>query len=141
MATIESANLGIGRTGRRRSEYFDLNGTISWSDDEIRANRPFLLRGYLVERDGTLDSYSVRADGGLNRRQRGVSDDIIGEIWEQIEMRPGEGTNFRFERRARDLTRSDYHEHTGEFRAVVTIVPTELTGSFGISNEVRFSHR
>lgn len=101
MATIDSVTLGIGRTGGKTSEYFDLTATISRTEDEINENRWYILRGYLVERDGNLDSYSVKGDGGLNRQRRGLSDDIIGEIWDRLEIRPSEGTEFHFTRRAR----------------------------------------
>lgn len=107
---------------------------VIWNENDI--GHEFRLTGYLIDQDGSIDSYNLRADGSLDQQRRGFTDDIIGSFGEQTIIADGAGPH--------PVTlqgRWDFPRGAGirrDYRVVATLVPISVIGDVRISlNTIR----
>ena len=118
--------------GRNEEVVAEVN--VLWNEDDV--GHEFRLTGYLIDQDGSLDSYSLRADGSLDQQRRGFGDDIIGSFGAQTLTPGGVGSEMV------DLRgRWDFAGGAGprrDYRVVATLVPTGVMGDVRVSlNTIR----
>ena len=118
---------------RGRDEAVSAEVNVLWNRDDV--GHRFRLTGYLIDRDGSIDSYSLNADGSLRQQREGLTDDMIGRFGDRIltpteagsEMVPLEG-------------RWDFPRGAGprrHYRVVATLVPIGVVGDVEVSlNEI-----
>ncbi|MEZ4920019.1 MAG: hypothetical protein R2792_13025 [Saprospiraceae bacterium] len=132
MASITNVRLQVGRVSSV-TEFAELTVTVSWTSREVSENYWYLLRGFLVERDDSLDFFDTLPDGGIHYLSVGNLDDFIGTI-DSMWVRPS-GASTRTYTLRRNWNFGNQESGAEEYNGVATIVP-ETRGDVRFSPEV-----
>jgi hypothetical protein len=133
MATITNVNLD--HTETTDSDMWALTVYVDWEPSENRWDSRYRLRAKLFEKDLEVDVHRFLRDGEITSFTRGNRDDVGHEVWDQLTVRPSDGTAFDMgegicnvrQRGDRDDIHA-IHETEGEFYAVASIVPIDTPG-------------